>query len=221
MYLKAVLLVFFVQSAHVFAQSSQCSNLDLLFVIDESQSMLLNNGFENGKNFVLNVVKAFSAVADARFAWVTFNSKVWEQTPFQTAQEFSSIVQSTGFNTGSSDYLIGFTAAKQTLSDHSKTTGTGRETVVIFFTDGHPTNGGDVSAIADVTKQIRCDQKTRILGLGIGEEADSAATIQAVIGVDDASGSCSKASYETVPNFGSVASQGVGIVQRLLGCQGF
>jgi len=212
MYLKTVLML----SVFVFAQAQKCAHLDLLFLVDESQSMLVHNGFENGKNFVVNVVKAFSALPDTRYAWVTFNSKVWEQTPFQSAEEFSSHVQSTQFNTGASDYYLGFNAAKQSISQSSKSD---RETVIIFFSDAHPTHG-PTEQVAELTKQIRCDLKTKIIGLGIGEDASAAELMRQMIGAG-VSDSCMKATYEDVPNFGSVASEGVSIVQRLIGCQSF
>jgi len=217
MYLKSAVFVLLLQSFHVFAQSSKCAHLDILFLIDESQSMLVQNGFENGKSFVTNVVNAFSALPDARFSWITFNSKVWQQTTFQSAKDFVAIVQGTPFNTGSSNYELGFTAAQQSITEYSANAGTDREPVLIFFSDGRPNTGG---AISDMTKEIRCDLKTKIIGLGVGEDPTGAAAIKMSIGVG-ATDSCVKSAYQDISNYGSVPSEGVNVVQRLLGCQGF
>jgi len=217
MYLKSAVFVLLLQSFQVFAQSSKCAHLDLLFLIDESQSMLVQNGFENGKSFVTNVVNAFSALPDARFSWITFNSKVWQQTPFQSAKEFIAIVQGTPFNTGSSNYELGFTAAKQSITEYSANFASDREPVVVFFSDGRPNTGG---AVTDLTKEIRCDLKTKIIGLGVGEDPSGAEAIQKAIGVG-ATDSCVKAAYQGISNYGSVPSEGVNVIQRLLGCQGF
>jgi len=221
MYLKSAVFVLLLQSFNVFAQSSKCAHLDVLFLIDESQSMLVQNGFENGKSFVTNVVKAFSALPDTRFSWITFNSKVWQQTKFLSAQDFITIVQGTPFNTGSSNYELGFTAAKQSITEFSANAGTDREPVLIFFSDGRPNSSPNTGrAVTDLTKEIRCDLKTKIIGLGVGEDPNGAAAIQTSIGVD-ATDSCVKSAYQDISNYGVIPSEGVSVVQRLLGCQGF
>jgi len=178
--------------------------------------MLIHNGFENGKSFVTNVVNAFSALPDTRFSWITFNSKVWQQTPFQSAKDFVAVVAGTSFNTGSSNYELAFTAAKQSITEYSANAGTDREPVIIFFSDGRP-NGG---AVMDLTKEIRCDLKTKIIGLGVGEQPSGAAAIQTSIGVG-ATDNCVKSAYQDISNYGVTPSEGVSAVQRLLGCQGF
>jgi len=216
MYLKSIAVVLLLQSFHVFAQSSKCAHLDLLFLIDESQSMLINHGFENGKSFVTNVVNTFSALPDTRFSWITFNSKVWQQTPFQPAKDFIAIVEGTSFNTGASNYELAFTAAKESITKYSATAGADREPVIIFFSDGRPNTG----EVTDLAKEIRCDLKTKIIGLGIGEQPSGAEAIQMSIGVG-AADSCVKSAYQDISNYGSVPSEGVTAVQRLLGCQGF
>jgi len=144
---------------------------------------------------------------------LTFNSRVWQQTPFQTAQEITSAVESTVFNTGSSNFFLGFEAAKETIGKYS--TASDRDRVIVFFSDGHPTSGESESGLVALTKQIRCDEKTQIIGLGVG--ADASLTIPRAIGVDQNDG-CPKAFYADVPNFGSASSEGVDIVQRILGC---
>uniref|UniRef100_A0A914VSL4 VWFA domain-containing protein n=1 Tax=Plectus sambesii TaxID=2011161 RepID=A0A914VSL4_9BILA len=189
----------------------KCANLSILFLIDESQSMLISNGWENAKNFVINVTQLFQQIPNAQFAWVTFNSKVWISTPFSDPTTFLTNVAASVFNTGATNFELGFNETLKTL----QSVRTDRKPVLIFVSDGAPNIGGSVTTI---TQQMRCQLNTQIIGLGINEDAAGAAAIKSSIGVDDSTPGCVSASYNNIAGYENLVGQGLTAVLDELKC---
>uniref|UniRef100_A0A914W5Z6 VWFA domain-containing protein n=1 Tax=Plectus sambesii TaxID=2011161 RepID=A0A914W5Z6_9BILA len=196
--------------------NSPCRNLDLLFLIDESQSMHISDGFGAAKSFVLNVTDTYDIFPNARFAWITFNSKIWVQTPFMAAQDFKANVTGTGFSEGSTNFVLGFTAANITISTNSGPAQQ-RQPVLIFVSDGNPNDGGTLNQTIALTTYLRCNLNTLIIGLGVSETLTDAQTMQAAIGVGVQDG-CIASHYGNITNYADIPVAGVSQVGQDLKC---
>uniref|UniRef100_A0A914UQX3 Uncharacterized protein n=1 Tax=Plectus sambesii TaxID=2011161 RepID=A0A914UQX3_9BILA len=196
--------------------NSPCKNLDILFLIDESQSMHINNGFEAAKSFILNFTDTYKVIPDVRFAWITFNSKIWVQTPFMAAQDFKANVMNTNFNEGSTNFVLGFNAANYMISTYSGPSQQ-RQAVIIFVSDGNPNDGGGLDQVIAFTKHLRCYLNTRIIGLGVSEALTNAQTMKDAIGVG-ALDNCTESHYGDISNYAQIPIAGLPQVEQYLNC---
>uniref|UniRef100_A0A914V089 VWFA domain-containing protein n=1 Tax=Plectus sambesii TaxID=2011161 RepID=A0A914V089_9BILA len=196
--------------------NSPCRNLDLLFLIDESQSMHISDGFGAAKSFVINVTDTYKVFPNSRFAWITFNSKIWVQTPFMAAQDFKANVMNTNFNEGSTNFVLGFNATNYTISTSSGPL-QNRQPVLIFVSDGNPNDGGTLNQVIALTTYLRCNLNTLIIGLGVSEALTDAQTMQAAIGVGVQDG-CIASHYGNITNYNQISIAGLSQVEQYLKC---
>uniref|UniRef100_A0A914UQW6 Protein kinase domain-containing protein n=1 Tax=Plectus sambesii TaxID=2011161 RepID=A0A914UQW6_9BILA len=197
--------------------NSTCRNLDLLFLIDESQSMHISDGFWAAKSFILNVTDTYDFFPNSRFAWIIFNSKLWMLTPFMNAQDFKDNVTNTDFNEGSTNFVLGFNATNYTISIYSGPSKQ-RQPVVIFVSDGNPNDGGSLNQVIAYTAYLRCNLNTLIIGLGVSETLTDAQTMKDAIGVGAQDG-CIASHYGDISNYAQIPVAGLPQVEQDLQCR--
>uniref|UniRef100_A0A914X2I3 VWFA domain-containing protein n=1 Tax=Plectus sambesii TaxID=2011161 RepID=A0A914X2I3_9BILA len=196
---------------------ASCQHMDILFLIDESQSMHISDGIGSAKSFVLNVTDTYKVIPDVRFAWIVFNSEVWVQTAFMAAQDFKTNVMNTNFNEGSTNFVLGFNAASYTISTYSDPSQQ-RQPILIFVSDGNLNDGGGLSQVTAFTTYLRCNLNTRIIGLGVNEALTDAQTMRDAIGVG-AQDNCTVSHYSDISNYAQIPIAGLTQVEQDLQCR--
>uniref|UniRef100_A0A914V7C6 VWFA domain-containing protein n=1 Tax=Plectus sambesii TaxID=2011161 RepID=A0A914V7C6_9BILA len=189
----------------------RCLNMDILFLIDESQSMLIDNGWQNMKNFILTFTATYKVITDIRFAWISFNSAIWNLTPFMSSQNFTTNVTNSVFSTGATNFELGFNEAYNTISSNS---GPPRASVLIFVTDGTPNAGGPISGL---TNELRCQLNTTIIGLGINQDIDGANGIAQALGVNSQDG-CIQSHYHNISVYETLVAESSPQLEQDLHC---
>ncbi|GMT31765.1 hypothetical protein PFISCL1PPCAC_23062, partial [Pristionchus fissidentatus] len=159
-----------------------CS-LDVLFLVDESQSML-DYGYHISMDMVRQLTDHYYENHNAsRFALVTFNSAlVFSTHRFMPKTTFAESLNNIREVTGATYFELGFDAARTIIkgasSRHSRDE---VRTVIVFMSDGANGNG-TVEKVVGIAKDLRTTYQTQIIAIGLNATQDGQRLTKEVIG---------------------------------------
>ncbi|KAF8383117.1 hypothetical protein PRIPAC_72259 [Pristionchus pacificus] len=157
--------------------------LDVLFLVDESQSML-DYGYHISMDMVRSLTDYYSDNHNSsRFALVTFNSAlVFSTHRFMPKTTFAESLNSVREQTGATYFELGFDAARSIVKGAtSRATKDDVRTVIVFMSDGANGNG-TVEKVVGIARDLRTTYQTQIIAIGLNATQDGQRLTKEVIG---------------------------------------
>lgn len=152
---------------------------NVLFLIDQSQSLLVNGGYSNAIQFVKNTAAALTSYnSQTTFAYIVFNSAILsESSAYAILPTFLAGLNSIPQSAGSSDVTVGFKEALNYIQTKSQYNDDSVTSLMYYITDGNDYNN-QIPNVQNTTTAIRGAFQTEIVGVDLMETAQSKANVQ-------------------------------------------
>ncbi|GMT05063.1 hypothetical protein PENTCL1PPCAC_27237, partial [Pristionchus entomophagus] len=157
--------------------------LDVLFLVDESQSML-DYGYHISMDMVRSLTDHYYENHNSsRFALVTFNSAlVFSTHRFLPKGTFAETLNGVKEQTGATYFELGFDAARAIIKGStSRATRDDVRTLIVFMSDGANGNG-TVEKVVGIARDLRTTYQTQIIAIGLNATQDGQRLTKEVIG---------------------------------------
>lgn len=149
-------------------QAAKCEikGVDMIFVMDESGSIELQN-FERMKNLALDIVDAFEiGPNDTRVGWINFNQAariVFNLDTYQTNNSLKNGIRAIQYRSGGTNISIGLLALLDSLSAYGRSKFDIPE-LAIVVTDGQ----SEIIHIQNAAAQIHMERNVDVFAIGVG-----------------------------------------------------
>ncbi|CAJ0956431.1 unnamed protein product, partial [Mesorhabditis belari] len=160
--------------------------MDVIFVIDESQTML-DTFFNTGLTYFANTADALVKLqSNVRFGIVAFNKNVvfssYQDKGFYNISDFKTALGKIPRTTDVVDFAAGFGEVRNILRDFSRKTDSAVLPLIVFLTDGDQLDG-NVAKVIPITSDIRSTYRAEIIGIGLNPSDFREGLIKATIGI--------------------------------------
>ncbi|ULT79581.1 hypothetical protein L3Y34_010285 [Caenorhabditis briggsae] len=160
---------------------AQCKQ-NVLFLIDQSQTLLLDGGYSNAIQFAKNTANALSSYnPQTTFAFVVFNGfVVSESSQYDNLATFVSLLSNVPQSVGTSDVTVGFNEALNFIQTKSQYNDDSVTSLLYYITDGNDYKGV-IPNVYNTTLNIRSQMQTQIIGVDLIETMQSKNNVQKTI----------------------------------------
>uniref|UniRef100_A0A1I7T5K6 VWFA domain-containing protein n=1 Tax=Caenorhabditis tropicalis TaxID=1561998 RepID=A0A1I7T5K6_9PELO len=155
--------------------------LNVLFLIDQSQSLLLN-GYNSAIQFCQNSATTLAGYnSQTTFAYIVFNGVIiQESNEYTDLQTFLNSLGTVPQTVGTSDVTVGFNEALNFIQTRSQYNDDSVTSLLYYITDGNDYNNR-IPNVINTTLTIRSLLQTEIIGIDLIETSRSKANVQKTI----------------------------------------